>query len=295
MSRSRLPAVCAKRDWPTPPSNQRWAVGFKPGAFGLRSVGHSRVVGLARRGRVVLLRPLFEPRRSRPPAGWLTSRSTTRTSTSTSITSTGEGPAGRALGGTEVGVAARRPGFGSGPEVGGRVGPGLKDGGPGSRPGRPRPGGRVRPAGLRPLFAEARRPSGPGDELPGWGVGVRRTGAGGRAPTPPSSQGRVPRPRCAGQGGLRLPSRRETRPDSPRRWDEQRGRSGWEALGTSGRGGAGGRHPPGGARGRGSRGPRGGWPPVGVSPLSWVLEMCFLGKNGACFWAALPISHSCPG
>lgn len=202
MSRSRLPAVCAKRDWPTPPSNQRWAVGFKPGAFGLRSVGRSRVVGLARRGRVVLLRPLFEPRRSRPPAGWLTSRSTTRTSTSTSITSTGEGPAGRALGGTEVGVAARRPGFGSGPEVGGRVGPGLKDGGPGSRPGRPRPGGRVRPAGLRPLFAEARRPSGPGGELPGWGVGVRRTGAGGGAPTPPSSQGRVPRPRCAGQGAF---------------------------------------------------------------------------------------------
>ncbi|KAF3816015.1 hypothetical protein GH733_016120 [Mirounga leonina] len=35
------------------------------------------------------LRPLFAPRRSRPPAGWPTSRSTTRTSTSTSTTSTG--------------------------------------------------------------------------------------------------------------------------------------------------------------------------------------------------------------
>ena len=46
-----LPAGCAEADWSTPLPNQRRAVGFKPGSFGLRSVGLSRVVAFTWRRR----------------------------------------------------------------------------------------------------------------------------------------------------------------------------------------------------------------------------------------------------
>lgn len=179
------------------------------------------------------LRPLFEPRRSRPPAGWPTSRSTTRTSTSTSTTSTGE--CGRRGGSPRVG---RGSGQGPRPEVGGRVRVAARGGSVGAcglpfpalcsrRPGgtgaagsalpRPPPSGRdspglwVRPGGSGP-GRRGRLRRGPGG---GSGRGRGREGA---AAGDPASV----RLRCApgarrGRGGRWCAERalRGRRPASP--------------------------------------------------------------------------------
>lgn len=62
--------MCAEGDWSAPPSNQRRDVGFKRDSLGLRSVGHSRAVALAGRGRAACC-PAFRapcpaPRRAAP-------------------------------------------------------------------------------------------------------------------------------------------------------------------------------------------------------------------------------------
>lgn len=179
--------------------------------------------------------PLFAPRRSRPPAGWPTSRSTTRTSTSTSTTSTGERgrPAGlpqprnrdrgrgrsasagvrvRARGRGRVRVAARGGSAGPGPRPaarcslpfvrGGRAGRGAAGSAPLPRPpqsGRGSPGLGARPGG-----------SGPRGHLR-WDLAGRRAARGGASGT----SRRVP---GAGRGsgqGLRA---RSGTPGRSRRW-----------------------------------------------------------------------------
>ncbi|KAF5912897.1 hypothetical protein HPG69_007890 [Diceros bicornis minor] len=54
-------AARVEGDWSAPPSNQRRAVGFKPDSLGLRSVGRSRAVALACRGRAACCPALGAP------------------------------------------------------------------------------------------------------------------------------------------------------------------------------------------------------------------------------------------